>query len=137
MGIDAIFVGGEAWDREKFAVMPQFEGAYMMATWSPDVQGERSRAFVEEYVSRFDSRPEDGAALTCDALQILFRAIKNVEKLDAESIRDELYDLGPYHGVTGAIDFIHSGGPEKAGVILRFENGRTMIIRPILLTQEN
>ena len=53
VGIDAVLMGSEAWDRATFAAMPEFEGAYMTAHWSPDVSRENSRQFLGDYEKQF------------------------------------------------------------------------------------
>jgi branched-chain amino acid transport system substrate-binding protein len=131
IGIGAILVGGEAWYREKFAQRPQFEGSYMTAHWTSDMPDERSREFLKEYQTRFGRVPEDGAALTYDGIQLLLSAITSQKRIDSESIRDGLYALGPYEGVTGTIDYIDDGNPQREAVVLRFEGGNVRFVRKI------
>lgn len=131
MGIRATIVGSEAWSREKFAQMPQFEGSYMIANWTSEMPDEKSREFLKEYQTRFGRVPEDGAVLTYDALGLMMKAIQHQGKFDPRSIRDGLYALGPYEGITGTIEFIDDGNPQREGVVLRFEGGKVRFVRKI------
>jgi branched-chain amino acid transport system substrate-binding protein len=115
--------------------MPQFEGSYMIAHWSSDLPDERSREFLNEYQALFGRVPEDGAVLTYDGIHLLLSAIARQGKSDPGSIRDGLYALGPYQGITGTIDFIDSGDPEREAVILKFEGGRVRFVKRIMADQ--
>ena len=132
MGIDAILVGSEAWDRGAFAAMVEFDGAYMAAHWSSDVDRESSRLFVQGYRKQFNLEPEDSAALTYDALSMLFAAIDKQGSFDMEAIRDGLYNLDSFEGVTGKIDFVDNGDPRREAVILKFEDGKVHYVKNIL-----
>lgn len=131
MGIDAILIGSEAWDRGSFASMQEFEGAYMTAHWSTDMPGESSRQFLHDYEKQFHMAPEDGAALTYDAMNMLFAAIQLQGAFDTESIRDGLYALESYEGVTGEIDFVDNGDPKRDAVILQFKDGKVRSVERI------
>ena len=131
MGIDAVLVGVESWNRERFAPMPEFEGAYFTAHWPSGALSGKSKDFADEYKSRYDRVPEDGAALTFDALGLMMKAIQHQGKFDPQSIRDGLYALGPYEGVTGTIDYIENGDPQREAVVLRFEGGKVSFVRTI------
>jgi branched-chain amino acid transport system substrate-binding protein len=131
MGIDAVLVGVESWHRVKFATIPEFEGAYFTAHWDSNSLSKISRNFADRYISRFGQIPEDGAALTYDALGLMMKAIQNQGKFDSRSIRDGLYALGPYEGVTGNIDYIDNGNPQREAVVLRFERGKVRFVRKI------
>ena len=131
MGIDAVLVGVESWHRVKFVAMPEFEGAYFTAHWDSNLLSEISRNFTDRYISRSGQVPEDGAALTYDALGLMMKAIEHQGKFDPRSIRDGLYALGPYDGVTGIIDFVDTGDPQREAVVLRFEEGNVRFVRKI------
>ena len=123
MGIDAIFLGVASWDMEKAKKMSLFEGAYIVDYVSLEVMKGESRAFVEEYISRYHRYPQSGTILTYDSFGILFAAIRHARSSKPDAIRGALYDLGPYEGVAGKIDFSDSGDPEREAVIVRFVNG--------------
>jgi len=132
MGIDAVLVGVESWHRLKFVTMPEFEGAYFTAHWDSNSLSEISRNFTDRYISRSGQIPEDGAALTYDALGLMMKAIEHQGRFNPQSIRDGIYALGPYEGVTGAIDFIDDGDPQREAVVLRFEGGKVRFVRKIV-----
>jgi len=131
MGIDAVLLGVESWNREKFAPMPEFEGAYFTAHWPSSELSGKSKDFADKYISTYGNVPEDGAALTYDALGLMLEAIQHQGRFEPRSIRDGLYALGPYEGVTGTIDYVDTGDPQREAVVLRFEGGKVRFVRKI------
>jgi len=131
MGIDATLIGSEAWDRGLFATMQEFDKAYMTAHWSTDMQGKNSRQFLQNYEEQFHMVPEDGAALTFDAMNMLFAAIQLKGAFDTESIRDGLYALDNFEGITGEIDFVDNGDPQRDATILQFKDGQVRSVKRI------
>jgi branched-chain amino acid transport system substrate-binding protein len=135
VGIEAVLLGVESWNREKFAPMPEFEGAYFTAHWSSSASSGTAREFADKYTSRYDGVPEDGAALTYDALGLMMKAIQHQGRFDPQSIRDGLYALGPYEGVTGTIDYVENGNPQREAVMLRFEGGKVKFVRKVAVKE--
>ena len=131
MGIDALFMGGDGWDRTAFSKMQEFQGAYMTAHYSAEIQTLENRAFVSEYESRYGIVPGDTAALTYDAFNMVLEVIRGQGKADPASIRDGLYSMGPFTGVAGKIDFIDTGDPRKGAVILNFSGGKIVYEGPV------
>jgi len=132
MGIDSVLLGTNTWDVPRFAVMEPFKGAYVTMHLSPGLLTGGAKAVFDRYHSRYGLELDDGAALTYDALAILLAAIRYAGSCDPDDIRDALYDMGPYEGVAGRIDFIGSGDPEREGVIVRFEDGASTPVQKIL-----
>ncbi|MEE8592475.1 MAG: ABC transporter substrate-binding protein [Spirochaetia bacterium] len=128
MGIGSVFMGGDSWDRHEFAKNLEFDGSYMTAHYSADIRTSENESFVKEYLDRYGLLPGDTAALTYDAFNMIFNAIKHQGNADPESIRDGLYSMGPFEGVGGGIDFTDTGDPEKGAVILKFTEGKVRFI---------
>lgn len=136
VGLGAILLGPNAWDYPKFLSMSQFYGAYVTAHMSPDsLTGER-KSISDKYLSHYGHELDDGAALTYDTIDIFLHAIKYAGSFEPNAIRDALYEMGPYEGVAGVIDFIDSGDPEREAVILRLEKDRTSLVKKIVTRYE-
>ena len=129
MGIGSLLMGGDGWDRTGFSTMAEFDGSYMTAHYSVDIHTPENDSFVKEYVAHYGITPGDTAALTYDAFNMIFAAIKHQGKADPGSIRDGLYSMGPFEGVGGRIDFTDTGDPEKGAVILKFTEGKVKFVR--------
>jgi branched-chain amino acid transport system substrate-binding protein len=128
-GIKVPFMGGDGWDRTNFSSTPDFEGSYMTAHYSADIDTPANIKFTEEYKKRFGLVPGDTAALTYDAFHMIFSAIRKQGRGDPGSIRDGLYNMGPYEGVGGPVDFVENGDPEKGAVILQLTSSGPQFVQ--------
>ncbi len=131
LGLVATLLGGDAWDARLFAGHRDFEGAFYVDSWHPEVDSDESRAFVGAYRARYGSIPSSAAALTYDALGLLFRAIEEQDRLDGETLRRGLVSREVYQGVTGPISFPSGGDPDKSAVIVKISGGRARFHRKI------
>lgn len=136
MGIEAVLLGVASWDVEKAKNMPRFEGTYIIEYFTLDMLEKKPGTFVEEYASQYGRYPESGTILTYDAICVLLSAIQHAGSSEPDAIRDALYDMGPYEGMTGRIDYVDSGDPEREAVILRLERGRTSPVKKIVTRYE-
>jgi branched-chain amino acid transport system substrate-binding protein len=123
LGITAVLLGGDGWDTKGFAAEKAFEGAFATRHWHPDLQTAKAKSFTEAYLAAFQRLPQDVAATTYDALQLLFAAAESAGSTSPEAIRQGLLGLRDYPGVTGSILYSGTGDPIKSGVIVRFRNG--------------
>jgi branched-chain amino acid transport system substrate-binding protein len=123
-GLDARLIGPDAWDWEVISNRPEFDDSYMTALWSTEMKGEVIEKFIDSYKERFGEDPSDTAALTYDAFNIIIEAARSEGKATPEAIRDGLYNLGPYAGASGNIDYVWNGDPERSVAILHLKNGK-------------
>lgn len=129
IGIDSVLLGSDGWDQREFQNYPEFEGSFMTAHWSIDLDSDKTRDFVSQYRQSYGKDPNDSAVLTFDALNMVFEAIRSQGNAAPQSIRDGLYALGLYEGVGGNIDFVDNGDPEKGVVILQLRDGRARFVQ--------
>lgn len=84
------------------------EGVYLTAFWHPELPGERSRRFLEEYQAVVGRVPRHGDAVFADAVLLAAEAIRAVGP-DRERVADYLRSLGntrpPYGGISGPVAF--------------------------------
>jgi branched-chain amino acid transport system substrate-binding protein len=123
LGIEVPLMGADGWERQRLKKLSDFEGCYATAHFAVDSDLPPVGPFAAEYHRRYDIDPGDTAALTYDAFNLLLAACRTAAGVTPEKIRQALYDLGPFDGVSGTIDFVDSGDPDKAVMILRFEGG--------------
>jgi branched-chain amino acid transport system substrate-binding protein len=128
-GITATILGGDGWNPNVVASDPAFEGAYQSLHWHPDLDTEESRAFVSAYQQAYGDLPINDAALTVDALGLLFQAIEYANSYDPEDVDAALYAMGPYQGVSGQIDYLDNGDPVKSIVIIKYHNSSTFVYK--------
>jgi branched-chain amino acid transport system substrate-binding protein len=85
------------------------------------------KEFVDGYKSRFGEDPETVAGHAYDALNLICQIAKRVG-LDPDNVRDELYHVKDYPGVTGTMTFDDHGDVRKAISIKQFRNGHPIAI---------
>lgn len=123
VGITTPFIGGDTW----FTIPPKertaLEGSFFSAYWAPDIADDRAKAFVKAYRRAYDRDADDVAALTYDALGVLFAAMRSQGSFTREAIRKGIASGNSYEGVTGAINYEGSGDPERSAVMLQIRQG--------------
>jgi branched-chain amino acid transport system substrate-binding protein len=126
MGIDAAFLGSDGWDTDDLtADYPEADGAFLSHHWHPDISNEQSQAF-EVYRQVYENLPGNTAALTYNAFGLLFQAIRSQGGADPESIREGLYCMSPYAGVSGIIEYRDNGDPVRSAVILQIKDSEVV-----------
>ncbi len=130
-GIATPMLGGDAWAAVRFATQEEFEGSFFTDHWHVDLANDETPVFTEAYRRLYRQNPTSGAALTYDALGLLFRAIERQGRLDGEALRQGLANTENYLGVTGSISFLRGGDPIKSVVIVKISGGEALFHRQI------
>lgn len=132
-GLDVTFVGADAWASIPPEDRAQLEGSFIISNWAAGVVNEKGLAFIETYETRHEKEVDDVAALTYDAFGLLFAALKHANRVSSEAIRDSLYALNSFDGITGAIDYVDSGDPLRDMMIMEIRGGKFVfyeLVRP-------
>ncbi len=132
MGISAIFIGGDAWEKNiaNFAG-PGLEGSYFSTFWHPRVSSRESLNFTNIYYHTYGDREiSPYAAQGYDAIHLVAHAIKTSGKNDADAIRQALQETNGFKGVTGRYFFNEFGDPtSKGAAILKFTMGKWLFYK--------
>jgi len=125
LGIDAVFIGGDAWDSPRLLELggEDMEGTYFSNHYSATSDAPKVKEFVAKYQAKYGEVPDAAAALTYDAAYIIFQALERAGSLDRDKLRDAIAETKNFDGVTGTISYEGSGDPVKPAVILKIENG--------------
>lgn len=127
MGIDATFMGGDAWETSiAHYAGSALNGSYFSTFWHPNAPYPRNRQFMNLF-NAFHGQVEISAyvALAYDAVWLLADAMQRSNSLDPKKIRDALAATDDYQGATGRFSFNASGDPiNKGASILKYENDR-------------
>jgi branched-chain amino acid transport system substrate-binding protein len=126
LGIQVPVIGSDSWDNPELIKLggQLMDGTFFTNHYSPDVDRPAAKDFIANYQKKFNTVPDAAGALTYDAAQILFAAIKKAAKADSQAIRDAIAATRGFTGVTGDITYQGSGDPIKGAVIIRVENGK-------------
>ena len=87
-----------------------------------------TREFIDKYNARYGYVPDEVAALTWDAINLMCMAIQNtggitgnIEK-DREAVKDRLTEVKDFDGITGKMTFTPGGNPSKCAVIVKISD---------------
>ncbi|MBE3584269.1 MAG: ABC transporter substrate-binding protein [Limnochordaceae bacterium] len=104
------------------------EGWYVPTNYFPGDPSPVVQNFLREYRQRWNEEPDQFAAIAYDSIGVIAHAIDTIlasgKPLTRQAIRDELYALPPYRGVSGLIKFNAEGDVEKPMTWLVIRNGK-------------
>lgn len=125
LGFEGPIVGSDSWGTPDLIELcgEACEGLFFSTHYAPDIATEVGQTFINAYEERYGAKPDDVAALTYDAFQLLFTAIENANSLDKADIRDALASIELFEGVTGLMSFDEQGDPIKCAVIIQIKDG--------------
>lgn len=122
MELPVTLLGGDTWGILDFT-LAEFAGAYYSHHWNPGLDTPESRAFVAHYQESYGRTPMITAALTYDAMQIIFQAALSQQSPGSEALRDGIAALRDYRGVSGVITYAGRNDPLKDVFIMRVHEG--------------
>jgi branched-chain amino acid transport system substrate-binding protein len=123
LGVNAQIVGCDSMGFSNHENMRKIEGAYFSAHFLSETPSDKVRTFVDAYRRASGRKPSASAALTYDALGLLFEAVKRAGSVDPAAVSEALSGVRSYEGVTGNMSFNGSADPVKSAVIVRVEGG--------------
>jgi branched-chain amino acid transport system substrate-binding protein len=83
-----------------------------------------TKDFIDEYKAAYNYVPDEVAALSFDAINMILLAIQNAGltgnlQNDRDNIRNAIASINGYPGITGNITFDANGDPDKEAVVVR------------------
>lgn len=125
LGFEGPIVGSDSWGTPDLIDLcgEACEGLFFSTHYAPDIATEVGQTFISAYEEEYGAKPDDVAALTYDAFQLLFTAITNANSLDKEDVREALAGIELFEGVTGVMSFDEQGDPIKCAVIIEIKDG--------------
>lgn len=127
LGVKAPFLGSDAWSSPDLITLSgdAVEGFYFCNHYAADAATPEAARFIQAYSTQYGTTPDDVAALTYDAVGLLFEALKGAGRIERQATRDALARIPTYTGVTGTMRFPEgSGDPIKSAVILQIRGGK-------------
>lgn len=99
-------------------------GSYWLTIgWGMDsISQAKANVFKKDYLKKYGELPGVYSALYYDAAYVLADALKKVNKISGQEIKDTLLEMKPYHGVTGINKFDKNGDVNKQFSIYEVEN---------------
>jgi branched-chain amino acid transport system substrate-binding protein len=126
LGIACPFIGSDSWGSEELLRLgaPDLEGAFFSTHYAPDIATPKAQKFIQDYEAKYGKKPDDVAALTFDAGNLLLAAITKAGVLDRQKVREALATIQHFEGVTGQMEFRNICDPIKSAIILQIKNGK-------------
>ena len=134
MGIEATFIGTNAWDEPNklFNTLENntpLEGAFFTRDFS--IESPDAADFVQAYTEMYMEPPGGPASWGYDAMSLLATAIKNAETLDPTAIRDALANVTNYQGASTISRFDENRHPIKSLLLHTIRNGQIVLYKAI------
>jgi branched-chain amino acid transport system substrate-binding protein len=124
LGIDLPLLGSDAMSFADPAYMKAIDGAWYSVHFTSQDPNPKTVKFLEDYQREYAKEPDQGVALSYDALELLFEVVRARQSVDAAEILAGLSGLDTFEGVTGEMIFRGSHDPRKGLVVVRMTNGK-------------
>ena len=125
-GLSCAIIGSDSWGSQELLTLggSDLEGAFFSTHYASDIATPKAQQFIQAFEAKYGKKPDDVAALTYDAGQLLCNVITQSGSLDRTKVRDTLAQVKEFEGVTGKMTFKGGGDPSKSAVILQVSGGR-------------
>lgn len=141
IGLNVQFVGlGGGFSNDRFAELAgveNVEGIVNVSYFEKSSTNPLAQEFVKNYVAKYNKDPDMFGAATYEAVDIVAKVagaldeshFKDITALRA-ALRDGIANLDALPGVQGPTTFDESGQADKMVYVIRWENGKRVIVFP-------
>lgn len=124
------FMGSDSWGSAELMKLcgDACKGSYFSTHYAAAGAKGATKEFIDKYNAKYGYVPDDVAALTWDAIRLLFQAMQNTNGLsgnidkDRDAIKDQLTNIKDFEGITGKMTFTPGGNPTKCAVIVKISD---------------
>jgi branched-chain amino acid transport system substrate-binding protein len=134
MGITAQFLGCDGWSSPTIISESgsAIEGAYVFNMYSPLMKDPLTQAFVKAYGSMYGTQPDDVAALTYDAVNLVKKGFETAGSVDRKALADAMLKVRGFPGVTSNMLFTAaSRNPKRGAVMLKVVGGQYTLFQQL------
>jgi branched-chain amino acid transport system substrate-binding protein len=124
LGLDLPIIGSDAMSFSDPGYMKAIEGAWYSVHFTPESPSLRTARFLAAYRKVAAKEPDQGVALSYDALGLLLAVVAARQSVAPDEILAGLRGLDTYEGVTGTMTFRGSHDPRKGLVVVRMADGK-------------
>ncbi|MDK2956846.1 MAG: branched-chain amino acid transport system substrate-binding protein [Desulfovibrionales bacterium] len=130
LGWEGPFMGADAWGSAELMELCGKDciGQYFSTHYAAAGATGKTKEFIDKYNAKYGYVPDDVAALTWDAINLVLQAISSAPTYSSdvakerEIIRNSLANIADFDGITGAMSFDEQGDPIKCAVIVRIDD---------------
>lgn len=131
LGYTGPFMGSDAWGSAELASLcgEPCNGQFFSTHYAAAGAKGATKEFIEKYKAKYGYVPDDIAALTWDAVNLVLKAIQDVGEVKPDlederlAIRDAMANIKSFEGITGTMSFDEQGDPIKCAVVVRIDKG--------------
>ncbi len=133
LGIKVPFLGGDGWIGNSLLPIAgkSLDGSFFSGHCSMENQDPALQSFIKKYKAKYDTMPDDMAALGYDGMHILADAIRRAGVAEPKAIRDALAATKDFQGVTGKITIDNNRNAKKAAVIQTIGKGKFQFVETV------
>lgn len=130
LGYKGPFMGSDAWGSAELMNLcgDDCKGQFFSTHYAAAGATGATKEFIDKYQKKYGYVPDDVAALTWDAVNIILRAIQKEGKVDSnvrkmrKIVRDGMASIEKFEGITGSMSFDEQGDPIKCAVIVKISD---------------
>jgi branched-chain amino acid transport system substrate-binding protein len=124
LAMDNLWLGSDAWDLEKIALIDDFDGAYVFQLAVPNIENtdDKLKYFAERFYQRYRRPITLGSMVSADSIAILLQAIKDVDSTSPELVSQYMRRGFVFDGFVGHYQFDENGDPNLQARFFRIKN---------------
>ncbi len=123
-------MGSDSWGSAELMTLcgDACKGYYFSTHYAAAGAKGATKEFIDKYNAKYGYVPDDVAALTWDAIRLLFQAMQNTGGMtgnldkDRDAIKDQLAKVKDFEGITGKMTFGPDGNPTKCAVVVKISD---------------
>jgi branched-chain amino acid transport system substrate-binding protein len=125
LGLNQPLLGGDGWMGDSLLQVAagSLDGSSFSAHFSPEDTRPAVLEFVRKFRAKYNTAPDDMAALGYDSAMILADAIRRAGGTDGAKLRDAIAATKDHAGITGSITLDAQRNAAKSAVILTIRDG--------------
>jgi branched-chain amino acid transport system substrate-binding protein len=106
------------------------EGVFYAVSWSPDSKYPLNQEFVQAYQKKYGGVPEEDAADSFAAAQVLQKAVEAVGSVDDQTKLSEWLHGNKVDTILGPLSWDQAGAPQQAFILAQWQGGESKIVLP-------
>jgi branched-chain amino acid transport system substrate-binding protein len=129
LGWDKPIMGADAWGSADLWKVSNgsVAGYYYTTHYAAAGAVGKTKEFIDTYNQKYGYIPDDVAALTYDAVNIVLQAVQDAGltgdlNTDRENLKNAMASLKNFDGITGKMSFTPDGDPQKEAVVVQISD---------------
>jgi branched-chain amino acid transport system substrate-binding protein len=106
------------------------EGVFYAVSWSPAAKYALNQEFVQAYKTKFGGVPEEDAADSFAAAQVLQAAVQAVGSVDDQAKLSEWLHANKVDTILGPLSWDQRGAPQQAFILAQWQSGAAEVVLP-------